>query len=173
MNVGSNQFSSNNRYLKTNRKERDNTSSTMSTKQLRKPLPNSLFSSKLSPQDASKQQTLQAMQWLRGISWSIGGLSLVVFLVMFIQPLLLPIFTFGICFCNGFGEWLEFSSAIVKMSLIPALIALVLGWMGYFAHRKIKELISPLSDKSIEVDQLSPALVARLSSNQNRRYSRT
>ncbi|MDP1835669.1 MAG: hypothetical protein Q8K75_07040 [Chlamydiales bacterium] len=117
--------------------------------------------------DVDPEQTLKTARIVRAVTWGLGGISLLVFLIMFIQPLLLPIFTLGTCFSGGMGEWLDFSFAVLKISLIPAAIGMVLSWVGYFAHRKVKELTEQ-QDSSTEQGRplmnLSPALMARLSS---------
>lgn len=122
------------------------------------------------PTPMDPEQALKTAQIVRVASWGIAGLSLFIFAIMFLQPILLPLFTFGACFSGGFGEWLEFSYAVLKASMVPAAITIAFGWIGYFAHRKAKELEDTIAEKTKPKQTpmgLSPALMARLSESHN------
>ncbi len=97
--------------------------------------------------DVDPKQTLKWLQMSRTICFSLAAVATFVFGIMALQPILLPLFTFGMCFSGGFAEWLEFSGAVLKISMIPALIALGCGWTGYFIHRKAKQLSQHLQEK--------------------------
>ncbi len=109
------------------------------------------------------KQTLKWLELGRTICYSLAAVATFVFGIMALQPILLPLFTFGMCFSGGFAEWMEFSGAVLKISLVPAVIALGCGWTGYFVQRKAKALANQLKQQEERPGpQFSPALMARL-----------
>lgn len=90
--------------------------------------------------EMSPDQALKVARIIRAFGVCLGGLSCFAFLTIFLQPILLPLFTFGACFTGGFNEWLQFSFEALKVSVIPLVVGLVSAWAGYFSHRKIHQL---------------------------------
>ncbi len=117
-----------------------------------------------------QEQALKAFQLTRTISAGLASVALFVFGIMILQPLLLPLFTLGMCFSTGMAEWLDFSWTILKISIIPAAVGTICGWVAYFAHRKSKALSRQLEEREEQqpAAQFSPALMARLNSERQR-----
>jgi hypothetical protein len=97
-------------------------------------------------------QVLKAARITRGVCCGIAAVSSFAFLTIFLQPVLLPLFTFGACFSGGFSEWLQFSFEVLKVSVVPLVIGIASGWGGYFSHKKIQTLAqtatsSPVLDR--------------------------
>lgn len=124
--------------------------------------------------EADPAQMLKMARIARGFGWVLSGLAFFIFIIMVLQPILLPLFTFGACFSGGFGEWMDFSFAVLKVSLIPLALGLIFGWVGYFAHRKVAEVSEKLEQgSSVGANgnmPLSPALMARLTERSNLQF---
>ncbi len=94
------------------------------------------------------EQVMKAAKLTRFISWALSAVSFLIFAILFLQPILLPIFTFGAVFSGGFGDWVEFTTTILKVSLFPAAAGIIFGWIGYFANRKVNELSASIEEAS-------------------------
>ncbi len=70
--------------------------------------------------ERSPEETADRLKKGRTVCWVLGAIGLFVFGIMAVQPILLPLCTLGMCFANGWSEWLEFTTTIFKMSLFPA-----------------------------------------------------
>ncbi len=110
--------------------------------------------------ESDPAQTADRLKKGRTTCWILGAISLFVFGIMAVQPILLPLCTFGMCFSNGWAEWMEFTRAIFKMSLFPAALGAVLVGIGFFCDNSLKGIQSQLDQK--EKSKLSPDLMDQM-----------
>ncbi len=89
---------------------------------------------------SSPEQTIDRFKKGRNACWVLGAISLFAFSIMAAQPVLLPLCTFGMCFSNGWSDWLEFTTSILKMSLFPASLGALFVGVGFFCDQSLKEI---------------------------------
>ena len=110
--------------------------------------------------ESDPEQTADRLKKGRTTCWILGAVSLFVFGIMAVQPILLPLCTFGMCFSNGWAEWMEFTRAIFKMSLFPASIGAVLVGIGFYCDYSLKGIQSQLDQK--DKSKLAPDLMDQM-----------
>lgn len=107
--------------------------------------------------EAHPEQTADRLKKGRIACWVLGAISLFVFSLLAVQPILLPLCTFGMCFSNGWAEWVEFTTSIFKMSLFPASLGVLLIGAGFICDQSLKGIESQLAKQ--EKGKLTPELV--------------
>lgn len=100
--------------------------------------PNSYSSPKKS---VNKQKILlKRLRKTKRILTGISLLSAVFFFMAASQPFLVMILTLGDCLKDSYQGWMDFSSVILQLSLIPAGIALMTGLVGLGVSRFYKKV---------------------------------
>ena len=103
---------------------------------------------------SSPEKTIDRLKKGRIACWIIGAIGFFAFGILAVQPILLPLCTLGMC---GWSDWLEFTRAIFKMSLIPASFGALFVGAGFFCDHSLKAIEEQLNKQ--EKVKLAPEFV--------------